>query len=98
MNVTKKKMISQIAKKSGMDFVGTETIIDGFLSLIQETLLEGKNIEFRGFGTFKVVRRKEKKARNPKKNLDVIVPERNLPVFKFNKEFKTKIAEKNHVE
>lgn len=94
MNVTKKKIVNQISKKTGIDSVETEVVIEGFLSVIQDTLLKGQSIELRGFGTFKLVRRKEKKARNPKKNLDVIVPERNVPVFKFTKDFKQKIAEK----
>jgi len=93
MNVTKKEIISLISKKTGVETVATEVVIEAFLAVVQETLLNGESIELRGFGTFKTVERKEKKARNPKKGLEVIVPARSVPVLKFTKEFKSKVSE-----
>jgi nucleoid DNA-binding protein len=49
----------------------------------------GKNIEIRGFGTFKIKPRKARKARNPRTGEEVPVPDRKIPVFKPSNEFKT---------
>ena len=41
-------------------------VVDSFLDAIKEALQEQKNIEVRGFGTFKIRHRKTRMARNPR--------------------------------
>ena len=58
------------------------------LNAISRALSEGKHIEIRGFGTFKVRERKARKARNPRSGAEVMVPAKLVPVFKASNELK----------
>ena len=57
-----------------------------FLEII-EALRGGKNIEIRGFGTYKIIKRKARIGRNPK-NLELIqIPEKKAIKWKISKTF-----------
>ena len=58
------------------------------METVIEAMKRGDNIELRGFGSFKVVKRAQRVARNPKTNVEVIVPEQFVPVLKVSKDFK----------
>jgi len=60
------------------------------------TLVKGKNVYLRGFGSFVVKKRAEKTARNISKNTTIIIPEHFIPSFKPSKTFVTKV--KNNVK
>ena len=54
---------------------------------IEIALSEGKNIEIRGFGTYKVVKRKARVGRNPKNSELVQIPEKKAIKWKIGKNF-----------
>jgi integration host factor subunit beta len=66
-----------------------ENVIDTFCGTIAKALVEGRNVEIRGFGTFFVKKIKENYyARNPKTGELIYVPEKNKVRFKASKNFK----------
>ena len=69
-------------------------VVDAFLNSIKDAMAEHKNIEIRGFGTFKVRERKSRLARNPRTGDPVEVPPRAVPVFKPSKELRAMVAER----
>ena len=66
-------------------------VVDAFLDAIKEALQEQRNIEVRGFGTFKIRHRKTRMARNPRTGDPVKVPQRSVPVFKPSKHLRTRV-------
>ena len=52
-----------------------------------EALCEGKNIEIRGFGTYKIVKRKARIGRNPKNSELVQIPQKKAIRWKISKTF-----------
>ena len=56
-------------------------VVDAFLDAIKDALKEQRNIEVRGFGTFKIRQRKTRMARNPRTGAPVEVSARPVPVF-----------------
>ena len=64
-----------------------EKILEIIFHEITETLCEGKNIEIRGFGTYKVVNRKARIGRNPKNSEIVQIPEKKAIKWKMSKTF-----------
>ena len=52
---------------------------------ITETLCRGENVEIRGFGTYKIVRRKARIGRNPKNSKLVEIPEKKAIRWKMSK-------------
>lgn len=89
--MTKADVVDIISASTGLTKVETEAVVKGFLDTVVDALKRGESIELRGFGTFKVVTRKPRVARNPKTNKEVRVPEQRVPTLKISKEFKKEI-------
>ena len=87
--MTKADIVDHIASGTGLTKVETEAVVDGFIQTIIEALKEGKNIEIRGFGSFKTKKRKGRMARNPRTGEAVKVDEHYVPFFKVSKELRT---------
>ena len=91
--MTKADIVDVIASATGLTKVETEAVVDGFISTVINALKEGKNIEIRGFGSYKVKKRKGRMARNPRTGVQVRVEEHFVPLFKVSKELKTTVNE-----
>ena len=90
--MTKADLVEQIADATGLTKKDTAVVVDGFLEAVKQAMAQEKNIEIRGFGSFKVKRRKARKARNPRTGDPVQVPSRHVPTFKPSKELKELIT------
>ena len=64
-----------------------EKILEIIFLEITKTLSEGKNIEIRGFGTYKIVKRKARIGRNPKNSELVQIPKKKAIRWKISKTF-----------
>ena len=88
-NVTKKDIVEEIARRTGLTQAETKAVLEGLLDAISSTLRDGKNIEIRGFGRFKVRPRRARTARNPRTGELVQVEGGVKPVFEASRELKT---------
>lgn len=86
--MTKADIVERIALGTGLTKIETEAVVEGFISTVIEALSDGNGIEIRGFGSFKIRKKKARNARNPKSGETVFVDEHYVPVFKFSKDFK----------
>ena len=91
--MTKADLVDEISVKTKISKSETATIVDQLLNAISRALSEGKHIEIRGFGTFRVKDRKSRIARNPRTGEAVPVPPRRVPVFKVSKELKDMVSQ-----
>ena len=91
--MTKADIVDIIAAATGLTKVETEAVVDGFIATVINTMKDGKNIEIRGFGSFKVKKRKGRMARNPRTGAQVMVDEHFVPTFKVSKEMKQVVNE-----
>ena len=64
-----------------------EKILEIIFDKIVEALLRGENVEIRGFGIYKKVKRKARIGRNPKNSQIVQIPEKNAIRWKMSKIF-----------
>ena len=87
--MTKADIVDIIASGTGLTKVETEAVVDGFIQTVIASLRDGKNIEIRGFGSFKVKKRKGRMARNPRTGQQVPVDDHYVPIFKVSKDLKT---------
>lgn len=92
--MTKADIVDVIASATGLTKVETEAVVDGFITTVIGAMKDGKNIEIRGFGSFKVKKRKGRVARNPRTGEQVMVDEHFVPTFKVSKEMKQVVNEK----
>jgi DNA-binding protein HU-beta len=86
--MTKADIVDKISSATGLTKVETEAVVDGFITSVIDAMKEGKNIEIRGFGSFKVKKRKGRMARNPRTGEQVMVNEHFVPTFKVSKDMK----------
>lgn len=89
--MTKRDIVVTISKKTGIKQITVKEIVQAVFDTIFQALKEGKNIEIRNFGVFKVKIRKPRKGRNPRTGEFVPVPERKIVVFKPGREMKAQI-------
>ena len=90
-NITKKELVDEIASQTGFTQVKTKVIVEGLIDAVTSSVIEGSNIELRGFGRFKNKQRKERRTRNPKTGELVNIPAKVRPVFEPSKELIEKI-------
>lgn len=93
--MTKADIVDIISSSTGLTKVETEAVVKGFLDTVIDAMKRGETIELRGFGSFKVVKRAQRVARNPKTNEEVIVPEQYVPMLKISKDFKKAVNQSN---
>ena len=64
-----------------------EKILEMIFFEIAGALRGGQNIEIRGFGTYKIIKRKARIGRNPKNSELVQIPEKKAIKWKMSKTF-----------
>lgn len=70
--------------------------VETVFRVMKESLIQGSPIFYRGFGTFRIVVRKPKTARNISKGTTILIPARKKPVFKPSKEFVNLVNGQSH--
>ena len=91
--VTKKEIVRTISEEIGLTQLKTKEIVQKTFDAIVKTLVEDRRIELRNFGVFEVRRRAPRKARNPRTNRRVFVPEKYVVTFKPGKEMEKRVRE-----
>ncbi len=91
--MTKQEIVDQVSSATGLTKVETETIMNGIMSTIIQSLADNKKVELRGFGTFGIKHRMPKKARNPGTGESIYLPERYVPTFKPSKLMRSRVNE-----
>jgi DNA-binding protein HU-beta len=89
--MTKADIVSEIAKKTGVEKTQIQTIVEAFMDEVKISLEKEENVYLRGFGSFIIKKRAEKVARNISKNTTITIPAHNIPAFKPAKSFTSKI-------
>ena len=62
-----------------------EKVLDIIFLEITEALCRGESIEIRGFGTYKIIKRKARLGRNPKTSQSVQIPAKKAVKWKMSK-------------
>ena len=94
--MTKADIVNEISKNTGVEKVTVQKTVEAFMETVKDSLVDGKNVYLRGFGSFVVKKRAEKTARNISKNTTIIIPAHYIPSFKPAKTFVSKV--KNQVK
>ncbi|HON17955.1 MAG TPA: HU family DNA-binding protein [Salinivirgaceae bacterium] len=91
--MTKADIVNEVSKNTGIEKVVVQRTIEAMMETVKATLEKGDNVYLRGFGSFIVKKRRQKKARNISKQATIIVPEHYIPAFKPAKTFVTQVKE-----
>jgi DNA-binding protein HU-beta len=96
--MTKAEIVKEIVNKTGIEKVAVETIVEGFMESVKDSMVKGENIYLRGFGSFIIKKRAEKIARNITKKTPIKIPAHNIPAFRPCKEFSEEVKIKVRVK
>jgi len=88
----KSKIVDYVSEKAGVSKAASKRAIDAFFESIENGLKKGDKITFSGFGTFYVVKRNARVARNPKTGKEVMVPAKNVVKFRVSKRLNEVVA------
>jgi integration host factor subunit alpha len=66
----------------GMSFADAQKMVDLILEIIKTMLLKGEKVSLSGFGSFRVVERKERKGVNPQTGSPIVIRGRKAITFK----------------
>ena len=86
--MTKADLVEEVIRVSGLSKKQAEIIVNTVFDSVVEALQRDDKIELRGFGSFRVRRRRSRQGRNPKTGDRVAVPAKRIPYFKPGKELK----------
>lgn len=89
--MTKAEVIAEIASKTGIEKADVSAALEGFFSVVKNSLSTGENVYVRGFGSFVVKRRAEKVGRIISKKQSIVIPEHSIPSFKPARIFMEKV-------
>ena len=90
-NFTRKSLSTQIYKNLGFSKNFSLEIIDDFFKAIAEHLVKFNEVKISSFGTFLVVKKKERMGRNPKTKTKAKISARKVIKFTPSLIFKNRI-------
>ena len=89
----KADIVNKVSENTGIERTTVQKAVEAFMETVKESLIEGRNVYLRGFGSFIVKKRAKKVARNISKNTTVPVPEHFIPSFKPSETFIEQVKE-----
>ncbi len=90
--ITKTNIVDNIYENEKYERQDIAIIVDAFLEELKKSLIAGKSIEIRGFGTFEPrLRQAKNNARNPKTGEVLSIEPHHVAAFKPGKELKDKL-------
>lgn len=90
--MTKSELIKSLsAKYTQIDRHEIKKLVNVILSKMTDSIVGGARVEIRGFGSFSIRTRNEKKARNPKTDEIITVDKKNAIYFRPGKAFFDKL-------
>lgn len=90
--MTKAEIVAQISAETGIEKEKALKVVEAFMAVVKDNIVNGEDIFLRGFGTFTTKTRKQKIGRLIKENKSVVVPEHKIPYFKPCEEFKDQLS------
>jgi DNA-binding protein HU-beta len=85
--MTKAEIVAEITQKTGIEKTAVQAVVENFMEVVKSSMINGDNVYLRGFGSFIIKTRAQKKARNISKKTTIIIPAHNIPAFKPAKTF-----------
>lgn len=86
--MTKADLVDEVIRVAELGKRDAELVVNTVFDQIVLALRGDDKIELRGFGSFRVRRRRSRQGRNPKTGDRVDVPSKRIPYFKPGKELR----------
>lgn len=92
--ITRNDLAMKLRDEFGFTASQSGKLIDIIFNEICESLVNGEEVKFSGFGTFKILDKSARVARNPKTGEAAIVSARRVATFRPCNEFRARVSKK----
>lgn len=86
--MNKAALIEQIARDTKLPKTVCKSMLESFIKSVESCLKKGKTVVLTGFGTFTVMKRKERMGINPATGKQMKIASKRVPKFRPGKKLK----------
>jgi DNA-binding protein HU-beta len=90
--MNKAQLVAEVANQTGLTRKASRETVDAITSAITESLARGEKVTLVGFGSFKMMRRRSRRGRNPQTGQEIQIPAKDVPKFKAGKKLKEVVS------
>ena len=92
--ITRNDLANVLRDKFGLTATDAYKMIDIIFQEIGESLENGDDVKFSGFGTFKILTKSARIGRNPKTGVPAVISARRVATFRPSSEFRARVGNK----
>ncbi|MBQ2844891.1 MAG: integration host factor subunit alpha [Alphaproteobacteria bacterium] len=92
--ITRNDLANRLRERFGLTTADAYKMIDVVFDEICESLINGEEVKFAGFGSFKILDKAARMGRNPKTGESAIISARRVATFRPSNEFRDRVAKK----
>ena len=90
--ITRTDFANRLRERFGLTTTDATKLVDVLFDEICESLINGEEVKFAGFGTFKILTKSARMGRNPKTGAPAVISARNVATFRPSAEFRKRVA------
>lgn len=90
--ITRNDLANRLRERFGFTTADAYKLVDVVFDEIQESLINGEEVKFAGFGSFKILSKPERMGRNPKTGESAVISARRVATFRPCTEFRERVA------
>ncbi len=92
--ITRSDFAARLREKFGLTTADAYKLVDVVFDEIRDALINGEEVKFAGFGSFKILSKPERMGRNPKTGVPAVISARRVAAFRPSNEFRARVAKK----
>ena len=90
--VTRSDFAARLREKFGLTTADAYKMVDIVFDEIRDSLANGEEVKFAGFGSFKILTKAQRMGRNPKTGEAAVISARRVASFRPSNEFRQRVA------
>jgi len=90
--MNKAQLVGEVANQTGLTRKAIRQTLDAMTSIIARSLARGEKVTLVGFGSFKVMRRRSRRGRNPQTGEEIQIPAKEVAKFEAGKKLKEAVS------
>lgn len=92
--ITRTDFANRLRERFGFTTTDANKLVDVVFDEICESLINGEEVKFAGFGTFKILAKSARMGRNPKTGAPAVISARRVVSFRPSAEFRERVSNK----
>ena len=92
--ITRSDLANKLRERFGLTTADAYKLVDIVFEEISEAMVNGEEVKFAGFGSFKILNKSARMGRNPKTGVAAVISARRVATFRPSNEFRARVANK----